>query len=180
MINHDCRPNARVIFDADKDLHLVAKVDIPKFTEVTITYCNPMLGTPERQEVLLKNKLFRCRCKRCQDPSEFNSFIYALLCPKCQDCVLPRWSDTKQEFDYKCRKCPFTTTQAKVEKLTEAIYAAQKRLLEAKNVRVLRLEELLEKHLKVLPPTHSLLLKFKSEISGHLATKRSLETIDKR
>lgn len=180
MINHDCSANARVIFDANKDLHLVAKTDIPKFTEITITYCNPILGTPERQQILLKNKLFRCRCKRCQDPTECNSFIYALLCPKCKDYVVPKWSDKTQEFDYKCRKCPFSTTQTKVEKLTDAISAAQKRLLEAKNVRVLRLEELLAKHLKVLPATHSLILGFKSEISTHLATKRSLETIDKR
>ena len=180
MVNHDCRANARVVFDDNKDLHLVAKTDIPKFTEVTVTYCNPLLGTPERQQILLKNKLFRCRCKRCQDPSESDSFIYALLCPKCKDYVLPKWSDKAQEFDYKCRKCQFSTTQEKVEKLTDAISAAQKRLLEAKNIRVSRLEELLEKHLKVLPSSHSLIMGFRVEISNHLAGKRSLETIGKR
>ena len=58
------RPNARVVFDASKTLHLVAKRDIAPGEEITITYCSPLLSTEERQETLLKNKFFACACPR--------------------------------------------------------------------------------------------------------------------
>ena len=71
MINHDCAPNSRITFDSRRRLHLLAKRDIHKGEEITVTYCNPLLGTPARQEALRRNRFFLCTCRRCADPTEF-------------------------------------------------------------------------------------------------------------
>ena len=71
MINHDCAPNSRITFDSRRRLHLLAKRDIHKGEEITVTYCNPLLGTPARQEALRCNRFFLCTCNRCADPTEF-------------------------------------------------------------------------------------------------------------
>ena len=71
MINHDCVPNSRVSFDSKKRLHLFANRDIARGEEITVTYCNPLLGTPARQEMLRRNHFFLCNCRRCNDPTEF-------------------------------------------------------------------------------------------------------------
>ena len=71
MLNHDCAPNGRVSFDSNKRLHLFAKRDIARGEEISVTYCNPLLGTPARQEKLRRNRFFLCKCTRCNDPTEF-------------------------------------------------------------------------------------------------------------
>ena len=71
MINHDCTPNSRVSFDSKRRLHLLAKRDIARGEEISVTYCNPLSGTPARQEMLRRSRFFICRCKRCNDPTEF-------------------------------------------------------------------------------------------------------------
>ena len=75
-INHDCGPNSRVSFDSDKRLHLFAKTYINRGEEITVTYCNPLLGTPARQKKLLSTRFISCKCKRCNDPTEYGTSLY--------------------------------------------------------------------------------------------------------
>ena len=56
MLNHDCRPNARVFFDNDLNFNLRSKRVIEKGEEVTITYCSLLLNNLERRSKLLKTK----------------------------------------------------------------------------------------------------------------------------
>ena len=81
MINHDCAPNSRVSFDSKKRLHLFAKRDIAAGEEISVTYCNPLLGTPARQEMLRRNRFFSCKCRRCNDPTEFGKDARRALPP---------------------------------------------------------------------------------------------------
>jgi len=120
MANHDCCPNARVMFDSNLHAVLLAKCDIKEGDPVTIAYCSALKGTQDRRSTLLKNKLFECACARCSDPTEFGSHLSTLKCPKCKkDTVLPidsRWECSEKE---NCGK--FSTTDANVRKLLSAI-----------------------------------------------------------
>ena len=45
MLNHSCVPNARVVFDVDGNVKILAKSYIEIGDEITITYCSQLLGT---------------------------------------------------------------------------------------------------------------------------------------
>ena len=66
----------------------MAKRDIDEGEELTFTYCSPLMSTAARREKLRRSKFFTCECDRCSDPTEMDSHLGSLLCPKvffCQD-----------------------------------------------------------------------------------------------
>ena len=86
MINHDCVPNARIVFDQEGHLNLKAKKPISQGESITITYVPALLNTPARLSKLKNSKFFICKCQLCCDPTENGTFMSALVCPKCQVC----------------------------------------------------------------------------------------------
>ena len=84
MINHDCVPNARIVFDQEGHLTLKAKKTISQGEAITITYVPALLNTPARLSKLKNSKFFVCKCQLCCDPTENGTFLSALVCPKCQ------------------------------------------------------------------------------------------------
>ncbi len=188
MINHDCVPNCRVKFDAERRLHLIAKRDIDSGEELTITYCSPLLGTPARQEKLKRNKFFTCSCLRCSDPTEFGSHMSSLKCPKCKGGLLTLQSGTA----YRCNGCKFNTTREKSDKFVQSIRQIHDKLLRPeqqekdlrtsmeKRNRVAKMEEMLEKHSKLLPPSHYLMFELKIELINEYALVRSIKSADRR
>jgi hypothetical protein len=54
-INHDCVPNARKFFDADKTMVVVASRDIAAGEEVTLSYTPPLTSTPVRQVKIIQS-----------------------------------------------------------------------------------------------------------------------------
>jgi uncharacterized Zn finger protein (UPF0148 family) len=154
MINHDCAPNCRTMFDMNKHVHIFAKRDIDPGEEITVTYCSPLLGTPVRREKLQRNKFFVCQCQRCEDPTELGSNMSSLLCPKCKTGLLTLKGDV-----YGCGGgCPFTTSKEKSDKFAQSISKIHDKLLDPEEVdkglrtsmekttRVGRMEEMLTKH----------------------------------
>ena len=119
MVNHDCLPNARVVFDPQGDANLLAKRKISKGEAITITYCTLLTNTPTRLQKLKKSKFFTCQCNLCQDPMEKGTYMSALTCPKCKGYLLPK--SFHNPSDWHCNKCAFTTTDEKVQKLIEAV-----------------------------------------------------------
>ena len=106
MVNHDCQPTARVVFDQKGNVNLKAKKAILKGEPITITYCSPLLNTPARILKLKTTKFFTCQCNLCCDPTECGTYMSALVCPKCQGLLLPE-SFHAQNPPWKCNKCPF-------------------------------------------------------------------------
>ena len=49
---------------------LKARVDIKKGEGITISYVDTILPTPIRRRELLKDKRFRCECRRCRHRTE--------------------------------------------------------------------------------------------------------------
>ena len=77
MVNHDCNPNARVAFDKQGDLRLLARRDISKAQDITITYCTPLVITLQTRQMLLKSKQFLIAffCLLALSLMRFNSLL---------------------------------------------------------------------------------------------------------
>lgn len=106
LINHDCAPNCRKYFDAQRKMHVVSCNSIKVGQELYLSYTNPLLSTPVRQAILSQTKCFKCICQRCRDPSELGSSLSSIKCNKkpCQGTVSlidPLSSDS----DLQCDKC---------------------------------------------------------------------------
>ncbi|KAK6336368.1 hypothetical protein TWF696_001929 [Orbilia brochopaga] len=80
MFNHSCDPNAIIIFDG-RQLLLRSLREIPKDTEITISYIDNWLPRVERQRELSDRYLFKCTCSLCStNPQPLESW----LCKKCR------------------------------------------------------------------------------------------------
>merc|ERR1712107_424619 len=69
-------------------------------TQLTIRYNHYSQGHLQRQRFLLNQWYFRCRCQRCEDPSEFGTNTSGLPCERCSGLLLPVHPDYWQ-----CNKC---------------------------------------------------------------------------
>jgi hypothetical protein len=68
MFNHSCEPNVDVTFPENNDqLTLVAATDLPRHTELTISYIDATAGRAARQEQLRFAYGFTCKCTRCAE-----------------------------------------------------------------------------------------------------------------
>lgn len=84
MAAHDCSPNTDYEVDENQIFNLKAIVDIPKGSQITLSYALPFQGTLLRRDYL-KDYFFDCCCKRCGDALEFGSYFSALRCSECAD-----------------------------------------------------------------------------------------------
>ena len=79
LINNDCWPNTAYFGIGDYFICYCIK-EIKKGEEVTCRYNNKSLTLEDRQEYLLKNWGFKCKCQLCESQkknnnTEFNNFI---------------------------------------------------------------------------------------------------------
>src|SRR3712207_6556990 len=72
MLNHSCFPNAIYQMKGNR-LMLTALRDIEAGAEVNASYLNVDWPTEERQERIKANWLFKCQCKACSDPTDFET-----------------------------------------------------------------------------------------------------------
>ena len=184
MVNHNCLPNARIVFDSQGKANLLAKRDIKKGEHLTITYCTLLTNTPTRVEKLKKSKFFTCQCQLCHDPQEKGTFMSALICPKCQGMLLPK-SFYHQPQEWKCDRCTFVTTEDKVHKLVDAVrnqvnsICSNPRMLPAEKVQ--NLESILKKRSgTVLPPTHQVILDLKIELANAYDATKDFAHLQRR
>ena len=84
LANHSCTPNTIHVFDNNQHMIVRASTFIPKGTEIFHSYSRVIWGTPTRRFHLFRTKHFLCKCQRCEDPTEFGSYISAILCKNCK------------------------------------------------------------------------------------------------
>ncbi|RXG68872.1 Protein msta, isoform A, partial [Armadillidium vulgare] len=87
LMNHSCTPNTQHWF-LFGTLVVRACVPIRKGEIITNSYTQAFLGNKDRKGYLAMTKLFKCTCKRCQDPTELGSYISSILCQKCRTGLL--------------------------------------------------------------------------------------------
>ncbi|KAJ6257721.1 hypothetical protein Dda_7509 [Drechslerella dactyloides] len=97
MFNHSCDPNAIVLFDG-RQLFLRSLREIPKDTEITISYIDTFTPRSERIRELSTRYFFNCSCSFCStDPQPLESWLCkkcsksapltSNVCPSCDDAV---------------------------------------------------------------------------------------------
>lgn len=171
LMSHDCVPNTNHSDDGiDFTLTVRASVDIPENYPITLSYAYTLENTIRRREHLLENKFFECYCRRCSDPTELNTFVSALLCPKCKTgCVLPNdplnfdssWScynTTKENIS-----CPGYTISSKSVRLLIDRINQEYMIIDCNDV--ISLEFFLKKYRNVLHPNHYICLAIKLSLS---------------
>lgn len=69
----------------------------------------------QRRIYLKQSKCFDCTCQRCQDPSECDTFIGSLVCPRCkfaklQNCFLQCDKPLDEAANWTCENCSMQMT----------------------------------------------------------------------
>uniref|UniRef100_A0A6P7GI69 SET domain-containing protein SmydA-8-like n=1 Tax=Diabrotica virgifera virgifera TaxID=50390 RepID=A0A6P7GI69_DIAVI len=90
LANHRCYPNAFHVFDEQHRMIVRAAVFIEKNAEIFHSYTRLLWGTVSRNFHLKNTKHFICKCERCKDPSEFNTYMNAICCKTCKGNLLPK------------------------------------------------------------------------------------------
>lgn len=179
MLNHNCLPNARVIFTNNGSVSVLAKKGIARNQPITITYCAQLTNTESRLEKLKKSKFFICQCDLCHDVTEKGTYMSALTCPKCKGHLLPQ-SFHSTDPSWNCDQCSFSTSHEKAKKLSEAIRNSYVKISSDPRVmtieKVSQLESIYVKRAgTVLPPTHQIMLDLKQDLSNLYDTNPNLD-----
>jgi len=119
MPSHSCVANATHDFSRREDgfkMTMRSVVKIPKGSDITHSYTEPLDSILTRKALLRLGKFFECECVRCCDASEMGTYTSALVCHKCDKArqkakdkqpfgrVLP--SDlTNEASDWVCDSC---------------------------------------------------------------------------
>lgn len=168
LVNHDCRPNTRIVFNAQFNGSLLTRRTIRSGEELTITYVSPLQNTKERRDKLLRSKHFMCKCSRCEDSSEFGTHFSSLRCPKC---IKGNIADNDL---FACNNCSFKTTKEKVQHLMTALSLKREKAL--KKMDSTSLESVLGIHLKVLSDNHSFVIELKQKLLQALNRENDLQS----
>lgn len=122
LANHNCTPNTRYSYDDNKIMTLKASKLIRKGEQIFNSYTKVLWGTLQRRVHLAYSKNFLCKCDRCLDSTEFNSYISAISCisPKCDSRMLPI-NPLVVTSPWKCEKCDLKLDHARVSRITDIL-----------------------------------------------------------
>lgn len=172
LMEHNCIPNTRHSFvtcpgEKQYRVTVTATRHISKGEHITTMYTHALWGTQARQEHLCATKYFRCKCKRCSDPTELGTYLSALRClgvqvqsdgnleangAVCGGIQLPI-DPLDEKADWRCNRCPATLTSAEVSDIVGRI-GDEVDSIQAGGPTIKQLEELLSKLSTILHPHH--------------------------
>lgn len=121
ILEHSCMPNCYYTFDTKRNYKITMRAGqlIKKGEHLSIMYTHMLWGTQMRQEHLLTNKYFVCKCERCLDPTELGTNISALKCigdigKSCGGTLLPK-NPIDITTDWFCNKCNVRISNEQIE-----------------------------------------------------------------
>lgn len=120
VMNHDCVPNIRYAYDKNSIMAVRASKLIRKGEQIFNSYTKFLWGTQQRRIHLAYSKNFLCKCERCLDPTELNSYISALKCvrPGCDSTLLPL-DPLAIKSPWQCKNCDFKLDHARVSRIAD-------------------------------------------------------------
>lgn len=120
ILEHSCQPNCYYTFDAKRfKITMRAGRLIKKDEHLAIMYTHMLWGTQMREEHLLTNKYFICKCERCLDATEMGTNLSALKCigdigKECGGTLLPK-NPIDITTDWFCNKCDVSISNEQIE-----------------------------------------------------------------
>ncbi|KAF5300318.1 hypothetical protein FQA39_LY11175 [Lamprigera yunnana] len=112
LMNHSCIPNTMHNFNNQQTMIVKATVFIREGEEIFHSYTRLTWGTAVRRGHLVRTKHFFCQCRRCEDPTEFDTNLSGVLCEKCGDVVLPFYNG--MDIFWRCVVCDNKMSTKKV------------------------------------------------------------------
>lgn len=169
MMNHSCRPNTRHIFLGDEyHMAMIATVPIAKGELITNTYTQSLWGTLDRRKQLKTNKCFDCECDRCQDPTEFGTYLGNIYCSVCNSmgaesrgtkgAMLLSTNPLDESASWKCEKCDHYILSRQMFWGNNALKEDLKKL---NKTGPKEFEEFIEKYSQTLHPSNHLVVQAK-------------------
>lgn len=80
LLEHSCSPSCSKSFTSAGAVVIRAVKPVPRGGHLSICYTDCLWGTVSRQCHLVETKHFTCRCARCVDPTELDTYFSALVC----------------------------------------------------------------------------------------------------
>jgi len=154
LLSHSCISNSKTVLKSDYSLDCKATSFIRAGEEITKQYVSPLEPTQMRQEKLKNGWYFDCRCPRCLDPTEGETFTGATRCLRCgEGTILPiNPVDFSPTAIWKCQMCGHTSTFDAINKLVNYFLEKIKQPQVFSSVEAL--EDMLEKSARLLHPNH--------------------------
>ena len=119
VMAHDCCPNTDHWFSDDNNCVVRATRDIQQGEKVTSSYVSSFLPTPIRKKHLLLTKLFACRCDRCADSTEFDTFLSFIKCRACKSGLVA--PPTTSGGEWRCVNCEGSLSAEMAMTLNKAV-----------------------------------------------------------
>lgn len=122
-MNHNCKPNIYYVYDDKKVMNVKASKLIKKGEQIFNSYTKFLWGTQQRRVHLAYSKNFLCKCDRCVDRTELNSFISGIKCikaTKCDGIMLPI-NPLVIKSAWKCEKCDLQLNHARISNITDIL-----------------------------------------------------------
>jgi hypothetical protein len=173
LMNHDCVPNTRHVFDASDKMLVFATVAIAKGAPVVATYTQALWSTPRRRAHLRATKCFDCAClrcrvspffylfepdafpllslSRCSDPSELGTYVSAIRCSKCGEGRVVATAPLDDAAAWRCDACAHQMTSKQISWGNQAL---QQELEQLDKRGPHHLEAFLERYDKLLLPSN--------------------------
>lgn len=122
VMNHDCVPNIRYAYEKHGIMAVRASKLIRKGEQIFNSYTKFLWGTQQRRVHLAYSKNFLCKCTRCEDRTEFGSFMGALKCirPQCGKLLLPK-DPLAVLSPWTCDSCNTNLDHARISKIYDIV-----------------------------------------------------------
>ncbi|XP_059094035.1 uncharacterized protein LOC131889058 isoform X1 [Tigriopus californicus] len=154
LISHGCISNSKTIILPDYTNECRATTFIYQGDEITKQYVSSLETTNMRRAKLRSGWYFDCKCPRCYDPTENESYMSATSCLRCKTGVILPSHPLDPKSSWTCDLCYFKTNGEAVDKLVD--YFLDK--IKATRIEAVDLwEELLEKASKMFHSNHYIL-----------------------
>ncbi|XP_014206903.1 protein msta-like [Copidosoma floridanum] len=153
LTNHQCAPNTRHLVDEAGRLIVYATEDIAEGEEITMAYTEMLWDTTMRRQFLRATKMFSCRCPRCADATEFDSFLGALRCADkdCSGRLLPV-APLAFSSNWTCSKCGTNIKNKQISYIRAGILAATEEVIYENPRKIL---QFVKRELSVLVPKNN-------------------------
>ncbi|KAG5877976.1 hypothetical protein JTB14_032237 [Gonioctena quinquepunctata] len=181
LLEHNCTPNTMQNIDEKNKFKITFRTASPikKGEHITSIYTHILWGTSARRAHLKKTKYFDCNCARCQDPTEFGTYLSALRCiggekNPCGGMQLPV-KPCEKNCTWVCDKCEIMLPDEDVMKFVDHLNEQVDKVL-AEKTTMNNLEDTLTKLLNFLHPNHYLIYSIKHSLLQLYGNEGNIES----
>lgn len=116
-------------------------------------------GTEARQEHLTKGKYFECKCRRCDDPTEFGTHLSSV---RCQSCTMGYMIRMDCRTTWKCLNCSIELRNEQIQLILRDIRVQVQQI----GPNIEHIEMFIAKYTQILHPNHYLLIEMKQKLAA--------------